>query len=200
MSAGIEHPMQSDEELFEQCRSMDPRAWELMVRRYQHPMFALALQFAGSREEARDLAQEIFIRVYRNMAHYDSGRPFRAWLYSIARNLCIDSYRRRRCGSRRLCVRADDLDALLSPAPPTDAAVQSRERTELLRHALGGLGDINREAVILKDLRELSLQEMSDLMGVPVGTVKSRISRARAELCKVVHRLRRGVAFSEDLP
>lgn len=192
--------MQSDEELFEQCRSRDPRAWELLVRRYQHPMFALALQFAGGREEARDLAQEIFIRVYRNMAHYDSSRPFRAWLYSIARNLCIDSYRRRRCERRLVCLPADGLDALLSPAPPPDAAVQRRETGDMLRHALDELGEINREAVILKDLRELSLQEMSDLLGVPVGTVKSRISRARAELCKVVHRLRRGVAFSEELP
>ena len=186
--------MKTDEELFALCRERDARAWEFLVVRYQDRMLGLAYQFCGGRDEARDLAQEIFIRLYQSMDHFQPGRPFRAWLYSLARNCCIDHYRRRRRGRARPEEPLTEQHNLTSGDEPPDSRLQRREREATLFRALDTLGTISREAIVMKDLQECSLEEMTEVLGVPLGTVKSRLARARCDLGKAILRLERAGA------
>ena len=96
--------MRTDEQLIPDCQAGNAAAWEALVRAHQDRMLNLAYQFTGSRDEAWDLAQEIFVRLYLRLDQYDSARPFRAWFNSLARNLCIDHYRARKDERRRVPV------------------------------------------------------------------------------------------------
>lgn len=184
--------MSSDEELFELCRQRDPRSWEELVQRHQGRMLNLAYQFTSNREEARDLAQDIFIRLYQSFEHYQSGRSFMTWMYSVARNLCIDHYRRRKKDRRVVDMPVDEFRDLPLDDEGADTKVVKRERDQLLHRALDTLGVASREAIVMKDFQNLSLEDMAGLLGVPIGTVKSRISRARVELGKAILRFERG--------
>jgi RNA polymerase sigma-70 factor, ECF subfamily len=188
----------TDEQLAILCRERDPDAWEEIVRRYQQRILDLSFQFTGNRDEARDLAQECFVRLYRNLDRYDRERPFRTWFYSLARNVCIDQYRRRRKDRKLIDRPADELVHLASAVESPEALVMRRERREALTRALDTLGTVSREAVVLKDLQDLSLEEMSRILEVPLGTVKSRVWRARCELARALVRARGRQA--EDLP
>jgi len=186
--------LKTDEELFASCRERDARAWESLVLRYQDRMLGLAYQFCGRRDEARDLAQEIFIRLYQNMDHFQSGRSFRPWLYSVARNCCVDHYRKRRRERTRPNEPLTEAHQLPSGAEPPDQRLQRKEREATLFRALDSLGTVSREAIVMKDLQECSLEEMTEILGVPLGTVKSRLARARCDLGKAILRLERAGA------
>ena len=183
--------MQTDEELITLCLERDARAWETLVRRYQDRMLNLAYQFTWNREEARDLAQEIFVRLYQSLHHFDPARSFRVWFFSLARNLCIDQYRRRRKDRLLSNTPVEEYRDLPAKAEPTDQALLVRERREILSRALDALGSLSREAIVMKDLQELSHEEMARLLEVPVGTVKSRVARARIELARALVRVER---------
>jgi RNA polymerase sigma-70 factor (ECF subfamily) len=183
--------LKTDEELMSLCRERDPRAWEDLVRRYQSAMIALAFQFTGDREEARDLAQDIFVRLYRTLDQYDPTRPARTWIYSLARNICIDHYRRRR-KSRQVGTPIEEFQNLPSGGDDPDQPVMRRERREILIHALDALGSTSREAIVMKDLHNLTIEEMSSILNIPAGTVKSRVWRARCELGRALLRVRPG--------
>jgi RNA polymerase sigma-70 factor (ECF subfamily) len=184
--------VRTDEELFELCRERDGRAWETLIQRHQDRVLNLAYQFTGNREQARDLAQEIFVRLYQTMESFQSGRSFRVWLYSVGRNLCIDHYRRERRERRRDERPVDEIRDLASPLETPEQNLAKREREALLFRALDGLGSISREAIVMKDLQNLSLDEIARTLEVPLGTVKSRLARARLELGKSILRLERG--------
>ena len=183
--------METDEELFELCRSRDARSWESLVQRYQDRMLGLAYQFCGRRDEARDLAQEIFIRLYRNMDQFEPGRAFRPWLYRLARNCCVDHYRRQRRERARTSEAPEAAHELPATGAGPDEELMRRERQATLARALDTLGTASREAIVMKDLQQCSLEEMTEMLGIPLGTVKSRISRARGELGRAILRLER---------
>lgn len=154
-------------------------------------MLNLAYQFCGNREEARDLAQDIFVRLYQSLEHYQVGRSYMTWMYSIARNLCIDHYRKRRKDRRVVDTPVEEYHDLPSEDHGPEHQVMERERAEIIQRALDTLGAASREAIVMKDFQNLSLEEMANLLGVPIGTVKSRISRARVELGKAILRFER---------
>lgn len=181
--------MQTDEELFDLCRQREPRAWEDLVRRYQDRMLNLAFQFTGNREEALDLAQEIFVKVYQSMDHYRSGAVFRSWLYSVARNLCIDHYRRRKRRPRTLNRPVEEFYQLASSGPAPERVAEGRRRGENLLRAMDNLSEVNREAIVLREFQNLSLEDMARQLELPVGTIKSRLSRARVELAQALLRI-----------
>jgi len=185
--------LRTDEELFDLCRQRDARAWELIVERYQSKILNLSYQFCGNKDEARDLAQDVFIRLYQTIDHYESGRTFKTWLYSMARNLCIDHYRRRKKDRRVVDTPVDEFRDLEGGGESQDRTLAKRERSDLLHKALDTLGTISREAIVMKDFQDLSLEEIARTLEVPVGTVKSRISRARVELGKAILRSERTV-------
>ena len=181
--------MRSDEELVESCLTGDGPAWEALVKRHQDRVLNLAYQFTGDRDEARDLAQEIFVRLYLRLDRYDRARPFRTWFNSLARNLCIDHYRSRREKQRLATVALEDPAVVASAGPPPDRRLERREQREMVLSALDSLSATLREAIVLKDLQQMPLEEVARALGLPIGTVKSRVFRARIELGRAILRL-----------
>jgi RNA polymerase sigma-70 factor, ECF subfamily len=178
--------------LVERCRAGDALAWEAFVRQLQGRMFALAYSYAGDREDARDLAQEIFVRLYEARSQWPSGDEFLPWLFRVARNRSVDYLRRR--SVRRPALTADEAEIadLADPAPGAESQAIAADRRSLLHAALRGLSAINREIVVLRDVHGLPIQQVASILGVPLGTVKSRASRARVELAQRVLALSRG--------
>jgi RNA polymerase sigma-70 factor (ECF subfamily) len=174
----------------------DQSAWDTIVRTYWRKVFNVAYRFVGSYDEAEDLTQEIFVKVFRSLGTFDRRANFQTWLISVSRNLCIDRYR---SGRREREVFAREVDAATVQAeaagPSPLARVETRDRVGLLREALRGLSPALRTAVLLRDIHELSYQEIAGQLGIAEGTVKSRINRGRAELARQIERLR---AESED--
>ena len=173
--------------LVERCRRGDHLAWEQLVRGCQGRVYGLAWHYLRSAEDARDVTQEAFVRVYRQLHAFERGR-FLAWLLRITRNLCIDQLRRRGTRPPAEDVRADDHEspALADAAPTPEQAWLSDDRKRTVRAALARMSDAGREMILLKEIQGLRLDEIARLLGIPVGTVKSRSSRARLELARQV--------------
>jgi RNA polymerase sigma-70 factor (ECF subfamily) len=179
--------------LLERCRQGDDLAWEALVREYQGRIFGLSLHYMRDREEARDAAQEIFLRVYTRLDSLVEGEAFLPWLLRLARNCCIDRLRRREVRTPAFAVALDEAHALASPEPsPEEAALEQARlgaRDVLLHRALGELSEKNRQMILLKNRQELKLEEIAELLSLPLGTVKSRAHRARIELALALRTL-----------
>lgn len=184
--------MKTDAELVRLCQRRDAHAWQTLIDRHQEWTVNLAYQFAGEIETARDLAQDVFVRVYESLDSYDGQRPFRSWFMSIARNICIDFYRKRKRYVPTDPVPEAQLNSVPSVEEAADVRVEREARSRVLMAALDQLGSISRDAIVLRDLQGLSHQEMAALDGVAIGTIKSRISRARSDLARTVLKLERG--------
>ncbi len=179
--------MQIDQtELLKRCQQGDELAWEVLVRQHQGRICAIAYGYVGEQDEALDLAQDIFVRVYQQLHTCADADKFVAWLIRIARNACIDHLRRRKARPPRQDIPAEDMVNLSHGGPtPEDILIRSsRQRT--VHRALQKLSEINREIIVLKDIQGLPLAEISGLLDLPLGTVKSRSSRARIELAKAI--------------
>lgn len=174
-----------DSTLVERCRQGDDLAWEALVRRWQGPVYGLAWHYLGNAEDARDAAQEAFVRVYRQLGSFDGDR-FQAWLLRITRNLCLDQLRRRRTRPALEDLPAADDAAPPDPAPSPEQAWLSSARRRVVQEALRRLNGPNREVIVLKDIQGLKLGEIAGMLGLPIGTVKSRAHRARLELARQV--------------
>jgi RNA polymerase sigma-70 factor (ECF subfamily) len=176
--------------LIEQCLSGDQQAWETIVRQNWRKVFNVAYKFVGKHDEAEDLTQDIFLKVFKALNTFDRRANFQTWIISISRNLCIDHYRSVR-KERQLIAREVDTGDL-QPASAERGPYQAAEHRDLrgmLRQALQALPVTLRTAVVLRDLQELSYQEIADHLGLPEGTVKSRINRGRIELAHQIKRL-----------
>jgi RNA polymerase sigma-70 factor (ECF subfamily) len=177
--------------LIEQCLDGDQAAWEQIVRLHWRKVFNVAYKFVGSHEQAEDLAQEIFLKIFRSLETFDRRANFQTWLISVSRNLCIDHYRSVR--KERQTIDRDVPAEDLSPAAVTASPLASLENSDLaglLRRALQTIPQSLRVAVLLRDLQELSYLEIAERLNLPEGTVKSRINRGRRELARQILRLR----------
>ena len=180
------------------CLSGDAAAWEAIVRQYNRRIYNVCYRFAGTAEDAEDLTQEVFIKMYRTLNSYDASKgALITWVTTIARNLLVDHFRRSkhdRLTDSLESAPAGDPDALtlgeqlpdLGPSP--DAGVQTQETQRVVHLALQKLSPELREAVILRDLQDLEYREIAQVLRVPEGTVKSRINRGRAELARHLSR------------
>src|SRR5262245_18741203 len=145
------------EALIQQCLRGDQPAWERIVRLHWRKVFNVAYKFVGRHEEAEDLTQDIFLKVFKSLETFDRRANFQTWLISVSRNLCIDYYRSVR--KERQTIDRDTDTAELSAAAPGQgqmAALEQRDRVELLREALAALPKTLRTAVLMRDLQELS--------------------------------------------
>jgi RNA polymerase sigma-70 factor, ECF subfamily len=175
--------------LIEQCLAGDQAAWEQIVRQNWRKVFNVAYKFVGKHDEAEDLTQDIFLKIFKALKTFDRRANFQTWIISISRNLCIDHYRSVRKERQTIARDVDSND--LQPATSDRGPYAQAEHQDLraqLRQALETLPITLRTAVVLRDLQELSYQEIADRLGLPEGTVKSRINRGRIELA---HQLRR---------
>jgi RNA polymerase sigma-70 factor (ECF subfamily) len=194
MNGTVANSGEFDERLIiEACRQGNKEMFRPLVERYRQQTFFLALQIVGNREDAMDISQESFIRAYRNLGKFDTGRPFGAWLLRIVRNLCIDLLRRRKV---RKAVSLDNpgrgrdgetgrpLHETVSDKRTlaADVLVERSELKEKIWRALGRLDEKHRTILVLRDFQDLSYLEMADALGVPKGTVMSRLHQARRRL------------------
>src|SRR5947199_6128197 len=179
------------EPLIQRCLQGDQVAWEQIVRQYWRKVFNVAYKFVGKHDEAEDLTQEIFLKIFKSLDTFDRRANFQTWLISISRNLCIDHYRSVRKERETIDrdVDANELSPASAEAGPM-AVLEQHDRVTLLRDALAALPDTLRTAVMMRDIQELSYQEIADRLHLPEGTVKSRINRGRTELARQIRRLR----------
>jgi len=180
-------PATETDTLIEQCLAGDQHAWDQIVRMHWRKVFNLAYKFVGRHDEAEDLAQDVFLKIFKALHTFDRRANFQTWLISISRNLCIDHYRSVRKERETM---ARDVDASQLTPASRERAPFARGRGELeqidlrqrIRAALAELPPTLREAVVLRDLQEFSYQEIATRLRLPEGTVKSRIHRARIAL------------------
>jgi RNA polymerase sigma-70 factor (ECF subfamily) len=179
------------EALIQRCLQGDQAAWDQIVRQYWRKVFNVAYKFVGKHDEAEDLTQDIFLKTFRSLDTFDRRANFQTWLISISRNLCIDHYRSVRKERETIDrdVDANELSPLSHDAGPM-AALEQQDRVALLKQAMAALPETLRTAVLLRDIQELSYQEIADRLRLPEGTVKSRINRGRTELARQIKRLR----------
>src|SRR5262252_7100055 len=182
--------------LIERCLHGDQDAWNTIVHLYWRRVFNIAYKFVGRHDEAEDLAQDIFLKVFRSLGTFDRRANFQTWLISVSRNLCIDHYRSVR-KERETIDRGVDPNQLTPESHDVGpmAALEQRDRVTLLRQAIAALPETLRTAVLMRDIQELSYQDIAERLKLPEGTVKSRINRGRAELARQV-RKRRGDEFA----
>jgi RNA polymerase sigma-70 factor (ECF subfamily) len=180
------------EGLIERCLRGDEASWELIVQRHWRKVFNVAYKFVGKYEEAEDLTQDIFLKIFRSLDTFDRRANFQTWLISVSRNLCIDHYRSIRKEREAIDrhVDASELSLSSGEAGPM-AALEQRDRVAMLRRALARLPQALRTAVLMRDIQEMSYQEIARALDLPEGTVKSRINRGRTELARHVRRLRK---------
>ena len=171
------------ETLIQRCLRGDQAAWERIVRLHWRRVFNVAYKFVGKHDEAEDLTQDIFVKVFRSLATFDRRANFQTWLISVSRNLCIDHYRSVRKERQTIDrdIDANDLSPVTREPGPM-AALEQRDRVSLLRDALAALPDSLRTAVLMRDIQELSYQEIADRLHLPEGTVKSRLHHAMKRL------------------
>ncbi|MGD8376701.1 MAG: sigma-70 family RNA polymerase sigma factor [Acidobacteriota bacterium] len=173
-------------ELLERCRRGDELAWEALVRRYQGRVYGLALHYVRDADEARDLAQEVFVRIYAKLGTFRGHETFVSWMLRLARNLCIDHLRRVKARVPVDDVNVDEGPELRHPGAGPEAAFAADARKRLVYRALGKLSESYREIILLKDIQGLKIEEIATMLGLPAGTVKSRSNRARIELARAV--------------
>jgi RNA polymerase sigma-70 factor, ECF subfamily len=189
--------------LVRRCISGDAAAWEEIVQQYNRRIYNICYRFTGSANDADDLTQEVFIKIYRTLSSYDVNRgAFMTWVTTVTRNLLVDHFRKAR--QERMTESLDTTtsdhedamplgDRIPDEAPSPDSQVQSREAREAVHTALQKLSPELREAVILRDLQDMDYRDIAVSLKVPEGTVKSRINRGRAELARLLQRTYRQV-------
>jgi len=190
-------PSETIETLIQRCLAGDQLAWEAIVRQYRRKVFNVAYKFVGRHDEAEDLTQDIFLKVFKSLDTFDRRANFQTWLISVSRNLCIDHYRSVR-KERETIDRDVDSTQVAPPSVGTPgqlAALEQRDRVELLREAMAALPATLRTAVLMRDIQECSYHEIAKKLKLPEGTVKSRINRGRTELARQIRKLR-GEQFS----
>ena len=173
-------------ELLDRCRQGDDLAWEALVRGYQGRVYGVAMHYVRNPEEARDLAQEVFVRVYRKLGTFRGHETFLAWLIRLTRNLCIDQLRRVKARPPAEDVVLDEGPEVADTRPTPEAATATESAKRLVHRALKRLSDPYREMILLKDIQGLRLDEIATMLDLPLGTVKSRSNRARIELARAV--------------
>ena len=189
--------------VIKRCLGGDSSAWEEIVRSHNRRIYNICYRFTGSQDDAEDLTQEVFIRIYKTLKSYDLERgAFTTWITTMTRNLLVDHFRKskqdRMTDSMDAAPVADE-DAptlgeqIQDEKPRPDATVATKQTQKMVQLALQKLSPELREAVILRDLQDMDYREIADALKVPEGTVKSRINRGRTELARLLSRTYRQV-------
>ncbi len=173
-----------EKELVARCRKGEDDAWRELVDRFGPKVYAIAYHFTLKREDAEELSQEIFLKLFENLHRYDGGFPLVAWILSVSRNLCIDRYRRKKREKSFRFVSDEAVTALLKSGDDPAGMALKKERTQLLFSALSEIPEDLAEILILRDLNGLAYDEIGAALELPEGTVKSRLFRARAEVAR----------------
>lgn len=183
--------LDTDSSLVERCLSGEETAWEVLVRAHTRRVYSVCYRFTNRDQEAQDLTQDVFLRVFRTLRSFRAGEgSFSVWLMRLTRNLLIDHYRRTK--QERTTDSIEEqlpmLEETAALSARTDGLLAGREASEVLQAGLERLSPELRETLILRDLEELEYREIAEVLGVPEGTVKSRLNRGRAELARILRK------------
>jgi len=171
-----------DRDLVGRARRGDPEAFTQLMMQYQLPLYNMALRMVGRPDDAADIAQEAFTRAWQKIRTLRDA-PFKSWLFQIAANLCYDHFRRgKRYGSMPEDDQTSNVVSLGIATPDPQERAEASERNRLVRESIQALEPDMRLAIILRDVNGMAYEEIAGVMGVPLGTVKSRIARARAQV------------------
>jgi RNA polymerase sigma-70 factor (ECF subfamily) len=180
----LDNQSPTDLELIERCLNHDQAAWEDILSRYKRKVFGIAYKFTGRFDEAEDLTQEVFFKVYKALATYKKEQEFSLWLVSISRNACIDYYRSMKRERKMVAAEVNDLRNFRFQGLSPQGSLEAAERSRAVRECLAEMPDELRRILILRDLQGLSYKEIADKLDLAEGTVKSRIHRGRSELAE----------------
>jgi RNA polymerase sigma-70 factor (ECF subfamily) len=172
-----------DTDLIRLFRESEISAFEELVRKYQDRIYNLCRYMVRDPREAQDAAQDVFLKAYRGLKDFKPESSLYTWLYRIAVNTCLDYKRRSRREARRNESLSEDLP---SAEPSPDSLCESKEKTEALQAALAKLHAKLRAAIVLREIEGLPYEEIARVLHISVGTVKSRLSRAREELRRIM--------------
>jgi len=181
---------EADEALMVRYQKGDVRAFEILLTRHRRPVFNFILRFVGARETAEDLLQEVFLRVVKGAENYQRQAKFTTWLYTIARNLCVDHSRRmkhRRAQSLDAPMGANSdsgtlLDVVAGDELPSDRRAVSSELADKMKGAIQGLSEEQREVFLMREFLDMPFKQIAEVVGVPENTVKSRMRYALEKL------------------
>jgi RNA polymerase sigma-70 factor (ECF subfamily) len=189
----------TDHELVALAQKGSEKAYRELLGRYQRPVFSLVYRMLRDREQAEDLAQETFVRVFNNIGRYDPKYKFSSWIFKIATNLTIDHIRKKEVATvsidgSRYAVTSDEIEAstitVASDDENPEELLEAKELGESIEGAIGALRAEYRTAILLRHVEGREYQEIADIMGLPLGTVKTFIHRARHELRAKLEHLR----------
>jgi RNA polymerase sigma-70 factor (ECF subfamily) len=158
----------------------------MLVNAFAPKIFTMAYQFTGSRAEAEDQSQEIFLKVFHNLPKYDAEKNFAAWLLTLAKNHLIDSYRRTRWERKNRDDFDENLPSRAQTADSPEDALLQREEQSVLWRGLNSLPSDIRLAIILKEIQGKKYEEVAEILVMPVGTVKSRVNRGKLQLARLL--------------
>lgn len=180
-----------DRELIERVKSGESQCFSELVLRYERPVFQSVFAFLGNRQEAEDVTQDVFVTAFRKIASFEYRASFLTWLRRIAYNQCIDA--RRKTKSRRTIAVDFDLEPQqVSNSPSPESVAQNNELLRNVRSTIDALAEEQRSIIILRDIDGLDYAEIASLLDIPIGTVRSRLHRARCELRDMMEK--RGLA------
>jgi RNA polymerase sigma-70 factor, ECF subfamily len=186
--------LEPDNLLVQHCLRGENSAWEELVKTHTRRVYNLCYRFTGDPHAAEDLTQDVFIKVYRTLGSYSAAQgAFTAWMSSLTRNLLIDNYRRTKRDRITDSIDEEATQMQVEEKPAAgrrpDQIAEHNELQAQLQHALGQMPPDLREAVILRDLQGMDYREIREALGVPEGTVKSRINRGRIELARLLEQM-----------
>jgi RNA polymerase sigma-70 factor (ECF subfamily) len=187
----------SDAELVRRFKEGDRAAYSEIVRRYQDRVFTLCLRWmGGDRQVAEEVAQDVFLALYRSLSRFRGDAQLSTWIYRVVINHCKNRrlYRKRRHMDQHEGLEGESTDPdaaarqIADDGPGTDASLHAQQAGHLLQEALERLDDEQRQIIVLRDVQDLSYEEIADILDLPRGTVKSRLHRARASLAQLLGR------------
>lgn len=175
---------EDEKSLVERCRKGEDEAWREFVDGFGQKVYSVAYHFTLKREDAEELVQEIFLKIFENFHRYEGSFPLVAWVLSLARNLCIDRYRRLKREKTFRFVSDEAVAPMLKSSDDPAEETLRRERTKLLFSVLAEIPEDLAEILVLRDLDGLAYEEIGQALELPDGTVKSRLFRARSEVAR----------------
>jgi RNA polymerase sigma-70 factor (ECF subfamily) len=193
MAGGSRKYMSSNEQLLlERSKTGDIAAFEMLIEAYQKKIFNLAYRMIGNYDDAGDLAQEAMIRIFKSISNFKEQSSLSTWIYRITTNVCLDEIRKKK--NRKVLsldeeIHADDGDMqrqIMSDDPLPDELMEKKELQQIIISAIESLPEDQRLVIMLRDIQELSYDEIARVLDCPAGTVKSRINRARFALKNVL--------------
>jgi RNA polymerase sigma-70 factor, ECF subfamily len=193
---------ENEKYLLHQSKNGDMAAFGQLIEGYQKKVFNIALRMLGNPDDASEVAQEVFIRVYKSVKNFKEESSFSTWIYRITTNTCLDELRKRK-NKEHISLDEDihhedgDMKRQVEDSRPTpDIIAEKNELRKIVKLAINSLSEDHRIVIILRDIQDLSYEEIAKIVKCPEGTVKSRINRARSELKEILKRKRE--LFTEE--